>query len=90
MSKFLIQEKESWRDLIFEVDILNEIDWIKIDISGIAEKTLADKESKEQELILGLSKEEKEFVAGNRQTGNKRNTGNRRSIFSKANFRDCA
>ena len=24
--------KESWQDLIFEIDILSEIDWIKIDI----------------------------------------------------------
>ncbi len=62
LPKFVIQEKESWRDLIFEVDILSEIDWTKIDISEITEKTLADKESKEQELTLGLSKEEKELL----------------------------
>lgn len=58
LPKFVIQEKESWRDLIFEVDILSEIDWTKIDISEIADRTLTDKKSKEQELTLGLSKEE--------------------------------
>lgn len=62
LPKFVIQEKESWRDLIFEVDILSEIDWTKIDISEIAERTLTDKQSKEQELTLGLSKEEKELL----------------------------
>ena len=62
LPKFVIQEKESWRDLIFEVDILSEIDWTKIDISEITERTLADKESKEQELTFGLSKEEKELL----------------------------
>ena len=62
LPKFVIQEKDSWRDLIFEVDILSEIDWTKIDISEIAERTLTDKKSKEQELTLGLSKEEKEFL----------------------------
>jgi len=62
LPKFVMQEKESWRDLIFEVDILSEIDWTKIDISEIAERTLTDKQSKEQELTLGLSKEEKEFL----------------------------
>ena len=62
LPKFVIQEKESWRDLIFEVDILSEIDWIKIDISEIAERTLTDKQSKEQELTLGLSREEKELL----------------------------
>jgi hypothetical protein len=44
------------------VDILSEIDWTKIDISEIADRTLTNKQSKEQELILGLSKEEKEFL----------------------------
>jgi type III restriction enzyme len=44
------------------VDILSEIDWTKIDISEIADRTLTNKQSKEQELTLGLSKEEKEFL----------------------------
>ena len=30
LPKFVIQEKESWRDIIFEVDILSEIDWESI------------------------------------------------------------
>jgi type III restriction enzyme len=59
LPKFVIQEKDNWRDLIFEVDILSEIDWTKIDISEIADRTMTDKKSKEQELTLGLSKEEK-------------------------------
>jgi type III restriction enzyme len=62
LPKFVIQEKDSWRDLIFEVDILSEIDWTKIDISEIADRTLTDKKSKEQELTLGLSKEEKDLL----------------------------
>jgi len=66
LPKFVIQEKESWRDVIFEADILNGIDWEKLDVSEIAEKVLSDNESKELELILGLSKEEKELLE---QTG---------------------
>lgn len=62
LPKFVIQEKESWRDIIFEADILNGIDWSKIDIKEISEKTLSDKQYKEQELTLGLSKEEKELL----------------------------
>jgi type III restriction enzyme len=62
LPKFVIQEKESWRDIIFEADILSGIDWEKLDVSEIAEKTLSDKQSKEQELTLGLSKEEKELL----------------------------
>lgn len=62
LPKFVIQEKESWRDIIFEADILSEIDWEKFDVSEIAEKTLSSKQSKEQELTLGLSTEEKELL----------------------------
>lgn len=62
LPKFVIQEKDSWRDIIFEVDILNDIEWAKIDISGIDEIPLSTNHTKEQELTLGLSREEKEFL----------------------------
>jgi type III restriction enzyme len=62
LPKFVIQEKESWRDIIFEADILQGIDWSKISIKEIAEKTLSLTQSKEQELTLGLSKEETELL----------------------------
>jgi len=62
LPKFVIQEKESWRDIIFEADILNGIDWDKINIGDIIEKTLSSKQTKEQELTLGLSREESELL----------------------------
>ncbi|MEO8150059.1 MAG: DEAD/DEAH box helicase family protein [Bacteroidia bacterium] len=66
LPKFVIQEKESYRDIIFEADILHGIDWEKLDVNEIADKVLSDNESKELELTLGLSKEEKELLE---QTG---------------------
>lgn len=62
LPKFVVQEKDSWRDVIFEADILNAIDWNKADISEISDKTLSDNQAKEQELTLGLSKVEKELL----------------------------
>lgn len=62
LPKFVVQEKDSWRDVIFEADILNAIDWNKANISEIADKTLSDNQAKEQELTLGLSKVEKELL----------------------------
>ena len=62
LPKFVIQEKESWRDIIFETDILQGIGWDKVDISEIAEKTLSSKQHREQELTFGLSKEEKDLL----------------------------
>lgn len=66
LPKFVIQERESWRDIIFEADILNGIDWSKIDIKEIAEKTLSNQQAREQELTLGLSEEERDLL---RETG---------------------
>lgn len=66
LPKFVIQERESWRDIIFEADILNGIDWSKIDTKEIAEKTLSNRQAREQELTLGLSEEEQELL---RETG---------------------
>ena len=62
LPKFVIQEKESWRDIIFEADILNGIDWSKTNIKEIDEKILRNTQTKEQELTLGLSREEKELL----------------------------
>ena len=63
LPKFVIQEKESWRDLVFESDILSQIDWTKVDISEIAEKTLSQSVNKEQELTIGLSQSGKEILS---------------------------
>lgn len=56
LPKFVIQEKNSWRDIIFEADILHGIDWTNIDVKDIANKTLGSTQTKEHELTLGLSK----------------------------------
>ena len=62
LPKFVIQEKESWRELIFESDILSEIDWTTVDISDIADRTLGNNLDKEQELTLGLSSRKDEII----------------------------
>jgi type III restriction enzyme len=72
LPKFVIQEKNSFRDLIFEVDILSAIDWKNANISTIADKILSNQEDKEQELILGLSNDEKECL---QETGRSESKG---------------
>ena len=62
LPKFVIQEKESWRDMNFEVDILSEIDWESINIEELKNLSLQSKKNKEQEIVLGLSSEEKELL----------------------------
>lgn len=72
MPKFVIQETESWRDLNFDIDILSEIDWESINIDEIKNLSLQNKINKEQEIVLGLSEEEKELL---KETGRAEKTG---------------
>lgn len=72
LPKFVIQEKESWRDLNFDVDILSGIDWENINIDEIKNIALQNKRSKEQEIILGLSEEVQEVL---KETGRAEKTG---------------
>lgn len=72
LPKFAIQEKESWRDLNFEVDILSEIDWESISIEELSTVSLQKKKDKEQEIILGLSDKDKELL---KETGRAEKTG---------------
>lgn len=72
LPKFVIQEKESWRDMNFEIDILSEIDWESINIDEIKNLSLQNKRNKEQEIALGLSDEEKELL---KETGRAEKSG---------------
>ena len=47
LPKFAVQEKNSWRDLNFETDILSDIDWEKISINGIDAITLSENRAQE-------------------------------------------
>lgn len=72
LPKFVIQETESWRDIMFEADILRWIDWNDINIDEIKNLSLQNNLSKEQEIVLGLSNEEQELL---RETGRAEKTG---------------
>ena len=62
LPKFVIQEKESWRDINFETDILSKIDYESFEIDKLIEISLSNIRKQEQELIIGLSDEENELV----------------------------
>ena len=67
-----MKEKESWRDMNFEVDILSEIDWENINIDELKNISLQKKKDKEQEIVLGLSDKDKELL---KETGRAEKTG---------------
>jgi len=62
LPKFVIQEKDSWRDLSFVMDILSRIDWEDISIDKIKNLSLQNKQSKEQEIVLALSNGTEELL----------------------------
>jgi type III restriction enzyme len=62
LPKFVIQEEEKWRDINFDADILGQIDYENFDIEKITEISLSNIRKQEQEILLGLSNEEKELV----------------------------
>ncbi|HCE43962.1 MAG TPA: restriction endonuclease subunit R [Lentisphaeria bacterium] len=72
LPKFVMKEKETWRDMNFEVDILSKIDWEAVNIDELENISLQKKKDREQEIILGLSDEEKELL---KETGRSEKTG---------------
>jgi type III restriction enzyme len=72
LPKFVVQEKDSWRDIIFDTDILSKIDWTKINFSEIENLFLNNSQTNEQEILLGLSKRDEELLM---ETGRKETSG---------------
>lgn len=54
LPKFVIQEKESWRDLNFDVDLLSQINWENINLKNVSNITLnPDQRIGEIDLTIG-------------------------------------
>lgn len=62
LPKFVIQEGESWRDVNYEMDILSRIDWSKVNLTVLTDILLAESQTEEQEVIVGLSKDTKILI----------------------------
>jgi type III restriction enzyme len=62
LPKFVIQDKKRWRDISYEMDILSQVDFDKIDLTPLSEIKLLDMKSREDELIYGLSEDIKELL----------------------------
>jgi type III restriction enzyme len=58
LPKFVIQERGSWRDLNYDVDILGNIDWSKIKLTDLVNVSLSDQRVKEEEITYGISENE--------------------------------
>ena len=63
LPKFFIQKNNSFRDVNFEIDIQNKIDWAQIDITSIKDLSLSNLKLKDQELILSITNDSKQLIA---------------------------
>jgi len=62
LPKFVIQERESWRDVSYEMDILSRIDWSEANLEALADIPLGEMRAKEEKVTVGLSKDEKKVI----------------------------
>lgn len=62
LPKFVIQEKKTWRDLNFDIDILSRIDWEQVSLKELDEVSLSEMRQKEQALVIGLSDDDLKLV----------------------------
>lgn len=62
LPKFVIQERESWRDVSYEMDILSGIDWSEVNLEALADIPLGEMRAKEEKVTVSLSKDEKKVI----------------------------
>lgn len=62
LPKFVIQEREGWRDVSYEMDILSRIDWSKVNLQALADIPLGEMRAKEEKVTVSLSKDEKKVI----------------------------
>ena len=59
---FIIQETDGWRELRYEMDLVSQIDWSKINYSSIGSLTLTHDEEKDEMLAVGLSSDTQQLI----------------------------
>ena len=62
LPKFVVQERENWRDINYEMDILSRIDWSKVNLEPLGDISLSESLTEEQEVVIGLSEDTKELI----------------------------
>lgn len=62
LPKFVIQEREGWRDINYEMDILSRIDWGKVNLESFEDIPLSESRPEEQEILIGLGEDGNELI----------------------------
>jgi type III restriction enzyme len=59
LPRFMVQDKDEWRPVSYEMDILRRIEWTKVDMTGIFEVTLSDLQ--EDDIRMGFNLRDDRF-----------------------------
>jgi type III restriction enzyme len=62
LPKFVIQEKDNWRNINYEMDILSRINWSLVNLESLNNIVLSELKAKDTDVTVGLSKNKKEVV----------------------------
>ncbi len=62
LPKFVIQEREGWRDVSYEMDILSRINWSEVNLEALADIPLGEMRAKEEKVTVYLSRDEKKLI----------------------------
>jgi len=62
LPKFVIQDNDYWRNVDYEMDILQRIDWDEIKLDSVLNLVLAKRELEDREIIVGLSTDRNKVI----------------------------
>ncbi|OGS17167.1 MAG: restriction endonuclease subunit R [Elusimicrobia bacterium RIFOXYA2_FULL_50_26] len=62
LPKFIIQEKNSWRDVSYEMDILGQIDWARISLNTVKDISLSENKTKEEDITVNIAQDKRKLI----------------------------
>ncbi len=62
LPKFVIQEKDYWRDVDYEMDILRGVDWGAVSIDNVCNLALEKRTPEDREMVVGLSNDRNKVI----------------------------
>jgi type III restriction enzyme len=63
LPRFVVQEREKWREIRYEMDIVSRIDWRGVNLEPVQTLTLSSHRKKEERMDVGLSEKVEDVIS---------------------------
>jgi len=63
LPKFIINKNGTWRELSYDMDLLSQVDWSKINLNKISSLVISDTTAQDTLIDIGLSKDADELIS---------------------------